>query len=73
MIKLELLDHGIYVDGKHTADFEDLDNAKALAYRLVDTEHAKNVTIINNYTGEVEYTVDEVIVVKTERKVVEGN
>jgi phage replication-related protein YjqB (UPF0714/DUF867 family) len=73
MIKIELLDHGMYVDGKHTADFEDLDDAKALAYRLVDTEHAKNVTIINNYTGEIEYTVDEVIVVKTERKVVEGN
>lgn len=73
MIKLELLDHGMYVDGKHTADFEDFDDARALAYRLVDTEHAKNVTIINNYTGEVEYTVDEVIVVKTERKVVEGN
>ncbi len=72
MIKIELLDHGMYVDGKHTADFEDLDDAKALAYRLVDTEHAKNVTIINNYTGEIEYTVDEVIVVKTERKVVEG-
>lgn len=73
MIKFELLDHGMYVDGKHTADFEDLDDAKALAYRLVDTENAKNVTIIDNYTGEVEYTVDEVITVKTERKVVEGN
>lgn len=72
MIKIDLLDHGMYVDGKHTADFEELDNAKALAYRLVDTENAKNVTIINNYTGEIEYTVDEVIVVKSERKVVEG-
>lgn len=72
MIKLELLDHGMYVDGKHTADFEELDDAKAFAYRLVDTENAKNVTIINNHTGEVEYTVDEVIVVKSERKVVEG-
>lgn len=72
MIKLELLDHGMYVDGKHTADFEELDNAKALAYRLVNAESARNVTIINNYTGEIEYTVDEVIVVKSERKVVEG-
>ena len=72
MIKIELLDHGMYVDGKHTADFDELNDATAFAYRLVETESAKNVTIINNGTGEVEYTVDEVIEVTTKRRVVEG-
>lgn len=72
MIKIDLLDHGLYADGNHIADFDDLDKARGHAYMLVDTNNAKSATIISNYTGEVEYTVDEVFVVKSERKVVEG-
>ena len=68
MIKLDLLDHGVYLDGAHTADFENLDDAKAYAFLRVDNGDNRNATIINNFTGEIEYTADE----KFERRVVEG-
>ena len=73
MIKIDILNYGVYLDGNHTADFEDLDVARWFAYMQVDTAHSKNATIIDNFTGEVVYTADEVIVVKTERKVREGD
>lgn len=68
MIKLDLLDHGVYLDGNHVADFEALDDAKAYAFLKVDSGYNRNATIINNFTGEIEYTADEII----ERRVVEG-
>lgn len=68
MIRLDLLDHGVYLDREHVADFEALDDAKAYAFLKVDNGYCRNATVINNFTGEVEYTADEII----ERRVVEG-
>lgn len=68
MIKFDLLDHGVHLDGEHAADFEALDDAKAYAFLKVDNGYNRNATIINNFTGEIEYTVEEII----ERRVVEG-
>ena len=73
MVKFDVLDFGVYLDGKHIADFDDLDEAKEFAYIKVDEEKASGAVVVGNFTGEVCYTVDEVLVVKTERKVVEGN
>lgn len=68
MIKIDLLDHGVYLDGNHVADFEVLDDAKAYAFLKVECGYNRNATIINNFTGEIEYTADEIM----ERRVVEG-
>lgn len=52
MIKLDLLDYGIYCDGKHIADVDDLDHAKFFANAMAINKEA-NTIIINNFTGEI--------------------
>lgn len=73
MLRIDLLDLGVYADGKHVADFEDYDDDCDYALELVEDERASSAVVVDNSTGEVKYTADEVIVVKAERKVVEGN
>lgn len=52
MIKLDLLDYGIYCGGEHIADVDDLDHAKFFANAMaINTE--TNTTVINNFTGEI--------------------
>lgn len=52
MFKFELLDYGIYCEGKHIADVEELDHAKAFANAMAINKVADTV-IINNFTGEI--------------------
>jgi hypothetical protein len=52
MIKLDLLDYGIYCEGKHIADVEDLDHAKFFANAMAINKEADTI-IINNFTGEI--------------------
>ena len=52
MIKLELLDYGIYCEGKHIADVENLDHAKFFANAMAINKEADTV-VINNFTGEI--------------------
>ena len=52
MIRLDLLDYGIYCEGEHIADVDDLDHAKFFANAMaINTE--TTTIIINNYTGEI--------------------
>ena len=66
MIKLDLLDYGIYCEGKHIADVEDLDHAKFFANAMAINKEADTI-IINNFTGEI---VTE-FVVKVHTEIVE--
>ena len=52
MIKLDLLDYGVYLEGKHIADMDDLDHAKFFANAMAINKEA-NTIIINNFTGEI--------------------
>lgn len=52
MIKLDLLDYGIYCEGKHIADIENLDHAKFFANAMAINKEA-NTVVINNFTGEI--------------------
>ena len=52
MIKLDLLDYGIYCEGKHIADVEDLDHAKFFANAMAINKEADTI-VINNFTGEI--------------------
>lgn len=52
MIKLDLLDYGIYCEGKHIADVENLDHAKFFANAMAINKEADTV-VINNFTGEI--------------------
>ena len=52
MIKLDLLDYGIYCEGKHIADVEDLDHAKFFANTVAINKEADTI-VINNCTGEI--------------------
>lgn len=52
MIKMDILDYGIYCEGKHIADFDDLDLAKGFSAQLASAKEA-DVVIINNFTGEI--------------------
>ena len=52
MIKLDLLDYGIYCEGKHIADIENLDHAKFFANGMAINKEADTI-IINNFTGEI--------------------
>ena len=72
MISFTVLDHGLYVDGKHVADFESLDHATANARVLIKSGEGKSAVIICNYTGEVEYTFDKVTEVVTVETYVEN-
>lgn len=68
MITFELLDYGIYADGKHIADFDDIEHAKTFSREFIRESDATNVTVINNFTGEVAATYDEVTEVKVKIK-----
>ena len=52
MIKLDLLDYGIYLGGKHIADIDDLDYAKFFANATAINKEADTI-IINHFTGEI--------------------
>lgn len=52
MIKMDILDYGIYCEGKHIADIDDLNEAKVYAQQLATRQEA-DVVIINNFTGEI--------------------
>lgn len=55
MIKQDLLDYELHLDGKHIADFDDLDTAKHFGYVVVESEQANECVIINKWTGEIMY------------------
>jgi len=65
MIKMDILDFGIYEDGTHIADFDDKERAVKYA-RANATTRKKNTVVICNFTGEViaEYTIVTNTVVK---------
>lgn len=52
MIRLDLLDYGIYCEGEHIADVDDLDHAKFFANAMAINTKTTTI-IINNYTGEI--------------------
>ena len=52
MIKMDILDYGIYCEGNHIADFDDLDLAKGSAHAIAEIKEVDTV-IINNLTGEI--------------------
>ena len=62
MVQFDLLDFGIYANGKHIADFDDCSMAIAFA-REHTTNNRGNTAVINNFTGEVIFTADMVEVV----------
>lgn len=66
MIKQDLLDYELHLDGKHIADFDDLDMGKSFASATLNAELADEAVIINKWTGEVLYNA----YAKMERKVV---
>lgn len=68
MIKFEVLDHQVLLDGKFVASFEKLEDAKAFGYLQVDCGQAECCDVVNQWTGEVEYRCEAV----QERRVVEG-
>ena len=67
MMKFDVLEYGVYINGNHIADFEDRDIAITFAREMCNVDNS-NVTIINNFTGEVAATFDLVTVVKTKVK-----
>ena len=52
MIKLDLLDYGIYCGGTHIADVDDLDHAKFFANAMAINKETDTI-VINNFTGEI--------------------
>lgn len=52
MIKIDWLDYGVHCEGKHIADFDNLDHAKYFANGMAINKE-KDVVIINNFTGEI--------------------
>ena len=52
MIKMDSLDYGIYCEGKHIADFDDLALAKQFGFEFAE-DNESDVVIINNFTGEI--------------------
>lgn len=65
MIKMDILDFGIYEDGTHIADFDD--KKKAIAYAKAEaTVQEIPVVVVSNFTGEViaQYTIETNTVVK---------
>lgn len=52
MLKFDLLDYGIYCEGKHIADIEDIDHAVFFANAMAINKEADTV-VINNFTGEI--------------------
>ena len=72
MISFTVLDHGLYINGNHVADFENMELAQANARMLVKGGEGKRAIILCNYTGEVEYTFDKVTEVVTVETFVEN-
>lgn len=66
MIKQDLLDYELHLDGKHIADFDNLDMGKSVAISSLNAEIADEAVIINKWTGEVLYNA----IAKMEREVV---
>ena len=66
MIKFDVLDYGIYCEGKHIADIDNLDHAKFFANAMAINKEA-DVVITSNFTGEI---IAEFIV-KTRIEIVE--
>lgn len=52
MIKLDLLDYGIYCESEHIADVDDLDHAKFFANAMAINKEADTI-VVDNYTGEI--------------------
>lgn len=52
MIKIDRLNYGVYLEGKHIADFDDLDHAKYFANGMAINKEVDTI-IINNFTGEI--------------------
>lgn len=52
MVKIDLLDYGVYLEGKHIADVDYLDYAKLFA-KTMATNKGVSTTVINNFTGEI--------------------
>ena len=68
MMNFELCDLMVLLDGNHKADFEELDDAKAYGYLMVETKNADVCDVVNRWTGEIMYHCEA----HSERKVVEG-
>ena len=68
MVKFEVLDCQVQLDGKMVASFEDLQDAKEYGYRKVWCGVAECCNVVNQWTGEVLYHCEAV----QERNVVEG-
>ena len=62
MVKFDLLDFGVYADGKHIADFDNRDMAIEFARQFTQNNRC-NTVVIFNLTGEVKFTADIVEVV----------
>ena len=67
MMKFDVLEYGVYINGNHIADFEDRDLAIGYARELVNADNPNGV-VVCNFTGEVVATFDLVTVVKTKVK-----
>ena len=67
MIKQDLLDYELHLDGKHIADFDNIDDAKSFAFPRVDCGYADCAVVVCKWTGEIVYH----LFAKLERKVVE--
>lgn len=52
MVQFDVLDYGVYYEGTHIADFEELAHAKMFAQQLAIHEE-EDVVIVNNHTGEI--------------------
>ena len=65
MIKMDILDFGIYEGDTHIADFDDKERAVKYA-RANATTRKKNTVVICNFTGEIiaEYTIVRNIAIK---------
>ena len=67
MIKFDVLDFGVYADGKHIADFDNLGMAIDFARQFTKNNRG-NTCVISNFTGEVHYIADIVEVVNYKLK-----
>lgn len=67
MVKFDILDYGVYCEGDHIADFDNLEHAKYFANTMAVSKESDTV-IISNFTGEI---VTE-FVVKFRMEVVEA-
>ena len=68
MVRFEILDYQVLLDGKFVASFESLIDAKMYVFGEVDRGVAQRADVINQWTGEVEYHCHETL----ERRVKEG-